>query len=297
MVAVTIETQETMAFTSEELKDMEELRRRVKSWDTSHLPTDFVQRHMYSDDSSLWRYLRAREFKIDKAEEMFKYSVNWKHQVGVDALLDEFRGNRSEVAAIKRATTIRAKQAESMFGGGILHGVKSKSGAHVVVERLGKVDFAGLSRSNDMVELYTLAYTVYLEESWREIRKLGGKHQALMLIDMKGLGLSALRHVSLVKKIAKIGPQSYPEIMKTVVILNAPSVLTHFWTFIAPVLPPNTKSKVHIPSKSQVKPLLDQLIDGGSDRLPTFLGGKSSGESICPAEPVSKVSKLSKSAK
>ena len=295
MVAVAaVETPETAEFTSEERVQMEELRRRLKSWDLSHLPSDFVQKHLYTDDSSMWRYLRAREFQLDKAEEMLKYSITWKHEVGVDALLDEFRGDGVEKAAIKRATTLRAKQAEAMFGGGILHGVKSKTGAHVVVERMGKVDFTGLSKSNDMVELYTLAYTVYLEESWREIRKLGGKHQALMVIDMKGLGLSALRHVSLVKRIAKIGPQSYPEIMKTVVVLNAPSVISHFWHFMGPILPPNTRSKVHIPSKSQVKPLLDELIEGGFARLPKFLGGELTGESICPAEPVSKVLKQHK---
>lgn len=294
MVAVTTQTRDESGFTAEELQHMQELRRRIHAWDTSHLPSDFVKRHDYTDDSSMWRYLRAREFKMDKAEEMFKYSVTWKHEVNVDALVEEFRGNGTEKAAIKRATTLRAKQAESMFGGGILHGVKSKTGAHVVVERLGKVDYAGLSKSNDMVELYTLAYTVYLEESWREIRKLGGKQQALMVVDMKGLGMSALRHMSLVKKIAKIGPQSYPEIMKTVVILNAPSVISHFWHFMGPILPPNTKSKVHIPSKAQVKPLLDELIEGGSSRLPAFLGGEGSGEGICPAEPVSKVLKRQK---
>ena len=230
---------------------------------------------------------------MDKAEEMFKFALTWKHEVGIDALLEEFRGNKEEQAAVKRAMTARAKQAERIFGGGIVAGVKARTGAPLVVERMGKVDFAGLSKSSDMVELYKLAYTVYLEECWREVRKLGGKQQALMVIDMKGLGLSAVRYVQLVKSVAKIGPQSYAEIFKTVVILNAPSIISHFWHFIGPILPAHTKHKVKIPTKSHAMPLLEELIEGGTANLPTFLGGEQSGETICPAERVAAVMKQS----
>lgn len=278
-------------FTAEEAEKMEALRGRIASWDKSHFPKTFLDQHLYTDDSSMWRFLRAREFKLDKAEEMFKFALAWKHDIGIDALVEEFRGDGAEAAAVKRAMTARAKQAERVFGGGVLQGVKSATGAPVVVERLGKVDFAGLSRSKEMVELYKLAYTVYLEESWRGVRELGGKSQALMVIDMKGLGLSALMHVGLVKNIAKIGPQSYAEIFRTVVILNAPAIVSQFWKFIGPILPAHTKQKVRIPAKAAAMPLLDELIEGGRAKLPTFLGGEHSGESICPAEPVASVLK------
>jgi hypothetical protein len=91
-----------------------------------------------------------------------------------------------------------------------------------MVERLGMVDVGGLSKAEPCLAAVKKSYVHYIETAWRTVRAKGGKTQAVMVIDMKGLNMSILRHLSTLKELSKIATHNYPEIAGTIFLVNPP---------------------------------------------------------------------------
>ena len=122
--------------------------------------------------------------------------------------------------------TPRHALARTIFYGGY-SGV-ARDGSPVFVERLGKADLAGVNREGEPVlELVMLAYIQYLESCFRTVRHVSAQRGALtkvlIVVDAGGVSLSTVRHISVIKAIAKIGPANYPETTRKVYIVNAPA--------------------------------------------------------------------------
>ena len=173
----------------------------------------------------------------------------------------------------------RAALGERVYYGGVLNGVRAKHGrGPVMCERLGKVDLAGLSTDEELMELCVQSYCVYLEEAWRASRRCAEddpKAQAIIIVDLDGLGygLTILWYVSLVKRITAIGPPYYPEITRRVYIVRAPSAFQAIWAAVSVFLPQRTLDKVNVLGFSDYLDVLADEVEGGIEALPDFLGG------------------------
>ena len=75
----------------------------------------------------------------------------------------------------------------------------------------------------------------------------------------------------MIKSVAKVGTSYYPEIMKRVLIVNAPWVAAMAWKALAPFLPEQTRKKVSIYSKNFLPQILEEI---DASELPAYLGGK-----------------------
>ena len=246
-------------FDDEEQKAILELRQRLlpKYKDDEWFST-------YLDDSTLWRYLVAREMDIEKAEEMFVSSTDWKREQKLRQRKQEYLEQKTRWSRIARR----------VFYGGIAPShVQTKNGGPVAFERLGQIDLGGMYRHEDEFQHALYGYMLYLEDCWNSVRAHPGtKQQALIINDATGISLSFLWYVKTFKRIVDIGPANYPEVTYKVIIVNAPSAVTAIWTVVSAFLPTRTKEKVMILGSDYMETVCSELKNGRDD-LPDYLGG------------------------
>ena len=98
------------------------------------------------------------------------------------------------------------------------------------------------------------------------------------------------------KLVARAGTANFPELTDKVFIVNAPWAAVKGWKVISPMLPPDTRDKVHILGAGAFLPRLLQYCDLA--QLPSFLGGGGSdrggvdvkpGDSAMGVRPANKV--------
>ena len=193
----------------------------------------------FLDDTTLWRYLVAREFDMDKTKAMFVDSMQWKKTIALHQLLEEY----------KQQQVTWSRISQRVFYAGLLpvH-VENSRGGPVAIERLGMLDLGGLYRHTEECDYAINGYCTYLESIWQRLhaRHQGTKTQALIIGDCTGLSLGFLWYINTFKKIIDIGPKNYPEATYKVIMVNAPSAVTAIWTVVSAFLPARTKEKVQI---------------------------------------------------
>ena len=225
----------------------------------------------HCDDFTLLRFAQARPAGLDQAMDMYRDTMAWRVKVQTNRVFADLHP--------LAASSPDHQLARLVFYAGY-SGV-ARDGAPVFVDRLGKCDLAGIGSDPAVLDVMIAAYIQHLETIFRLTRALsaakGELVKAYMVIDAAGVSLSTLRHISVVKLIAKIGPAHFPETTRRVMIVNAPSVLTVIWSAISPLLPAHTRAKVHILGKDS-GPAVDEHID--ASQLPPFLGGTGDGSGI-----------------
>ena len=228
----------------------------------------------YLDDSTLWRYLVARDMDVEKAQEMFISSTDWKRE-------QKLRQRKTEYIEQK---TRWSRIARRVFYGGIAPShVQTKTGGPVAFERLGKIDLGGMYRHEEEFQNALIGYMLYLEDCWNSVRAHPGtKQQALIVNDATGLSLSFMWYVKTFKRIVDIGPANYPEVTYKVIIVNAPAAVTAIWAVVSAFLPARTKEKVVILGSDYMEVVCNEL-KNGKDDLPDYLGGPVHyGEKVLP---------------
>lgn len=143
-------------FTPGELQSISELRARLS--DVSEAEGNSIGKTYLAEDSTVWRYVLAKSQDPDplgEAEAMFRRSVQWREDIGLAALCEEWAGafssqrnadtDTDNVAETphREWSSARARMGMACFYGGIMKEV-STSGGPVLVERLGRVDLPGL---------------------------------------------------------------------------------------------------------------------------------------------------------
>mmetsp|Transcript_17376 Transcript_17376/g.51399 ORF Transcript_17376/g.51399 Transcript_17376/m.51399 type:complete len:323 (-) Transcript_17376:158-1126(-) len=269
------------AFTSSEIANVAELRRAV-----SDLADHPIAGPYLKDDGVMWRYFtaksteRTKDAQLQEAETMFRESTQWKVDVDVAGTMLLWEASDTFSLASK---TEEARLGDRHFYGGICG--LATSGGPFMVERLGKVDIGGLSHDEACLAAVKKSYIHYIESAWRMVRAKGGKTQAVMVIDMQGLGMSILRHLSTLKEMSKIASGNYPEITRTIFLVNPPWGFQTIWKAVSSILPPKTRDKITMLSDDVVD-VLSKHIEGGKSNLPDFLGGDNCSHNICSALPV-----------
>ena len=218
----------------------------------------------YLDDSTLWRYLVARDMNIEQAEAMFVSSTDWKRAQKLRIKKQEYVAQQTRESRIARRV---------FYGGVAPQHVKTKSGGPVAFERLGKIDLGGMYKNETEFQQALCGYMLYLEDCWTAVRAHPNtKQQALIVNDATGLSLSFLWYVSTFKRIVDIGPANYPEVTYKVIIVNAPAAVTAIWAVVSAFLPANTKAKVMILGSDFMETVENELMNGRQD-VPDWLGG------------------------
>eukprot|EP00035_Acanthoeca_spectabilis_P039578 m.63551 g.63551 ORF g.63551 m.63551 type:complete len:320 (+) comp9663_c0_seq4:482-1441(+) len=268
-------------FTSSELADISDLRALLSDLADHPIASQYLK-----DDSTLWRYFgakateRTKDAQLKEAEAMFRESTQWK----LDANVAETMLLWEETENFElRPKTEEAKLGDSHFYGGICG--LATSGGPFMVERLGQVDVGGLSKDEKCLAAVKKSYIHYIETAWRTVRAKGGKTQAIMVIDMQGLGMSVLRYIATLKEMSKIATHNYPEIASSIYLVNPPWGFQTIWKAVQSILPPRTREKITVLDGEFIETLAKH-IEGGKAKLPDFLGGHNVNHGICAALPV-----------
>ncbi|XP_075977653.1 real-time isoform X3 [Anticarsia gemmatalis] len=221
-----------------------------------------LQKGKVPSDTTLLRFLRARDFNVEKAREMLSQSLLWRKKHQVDRILSEYE------------TPDVVKQ---YFPGGWHH--HDKDGRPLYILRLGQMDVKGLLKSIGEDGLLKLTLHVceeglkLLEEATRSSEH--AIQSWCLLVDLDGLNMRHLWRpgVRALLRIIQIVEANYPETMGRVLIVRAPRVFPILWTIVSTFIDENTRSKfLFYGGKDYLQPggLLDYI---PKDLIPDFLGG------------------------
>lgn len=221
-----------------------------------------LQKGKVPSDTTLLRFLRARDFHVEKSREMLSQSLLWRKKHQVDRILSEYQ------------TPDVVKQ---YFPGGWHH--HDKDGRPLYILRLGQMDVKGLLKSIGEDGLLKLTLHVceeglkLLEEATQQCPH--AVQSWCLLVDLDGLNMRHLWRpgVRALLRIIQVVEANYPETMARVLIVRAPRVFPILWTIVSTFIDENTRSKfLFYGGKDylQAGGLLDYL---PKDLIPDFLGG------------------------
>lgn len=246
-----------------EEKSVHELRQKLLDKDL--LP----ERH--DDYHTLLRFLKARDFNLEKTTRMWAEMLNWRKEFGTDTILEDYEFSELE-------------EVLQHYPQGY-HGV-DKEGRPVYIERLGKAHPSRLMRITS-IDRYLKYHVQEFERAFCEkfpACSIAAKRQicsTTTILDVQGLGLKNFTPsaASILGAMAKVDNNYYPETLHRMFVVNAGSTFKKYlWPAAQKFLDAKTIAKIHVLEPKSLGKLLE-VID--PSQLPDFLGGSCTCEVGC----------------
>ncbi|XP_021733323.1 patellin-3-like [Chenopodium quinoa] len=208
-------------------------------------------------DTILWKFLRARDFKVVEAFAMIKSTIKWRKEFKIDELLEEDLGDDLEKAVF-------------------MHGF-SKEGHPVCYNVYGAFQNKELYQktfSDEEKRQKFLKWRIqFLEKSIRKLNfSHGGISTMVQVNDLKnspGPGKWELRQAT--KQALQLLQDNYPEFVAKQVFINVPWWYVAVNKMISPFLTPRTKSKFVVAGPSKSAETLFSYI--APEQVPVQYGG------------------------
>ncbi|XP_078599497.1 SEC14-like protein 2 isoform X2 [Branchiostoma floridae x Branchiostoma japonicum] len=219
---------------------------------------DVVRPHM--DDQYLSRWLRARRYKIDKAEQMYRDHLTYRKKMDVDNLKKNFK--MPEVL-------------DKFFPAGGFCG-EDREGGLVFYQVFGRLDVPGMMRSVKILDVikFQICMLEMVEDTLTAHAAKTGKQTFGMTVvyDLYNFGMQHLSKpvAEAFVQFLKMFEANYPEILKKVIVVEAPSVFPIAFSIVKPFLSEDTRNKVFV-CGSNWKEVLAQHI--APDQIPVHYGG------------------------
>ncbi|XP_072034353.1 SEC14-like protein 2 [Amphiura filiformis] len=226
------------------------------------------------DDYCLLRFLRAREFDLQKSEYMFRQDIEWRAKTKIDTLVDDYKA--PEVC-------------EKYWAGGVLDGYDKEQGP-IWILPAGTIDPKGLLYSCKTRDILTFLYM--------QITKLVRNNETrckqacpridwgtTVIFDAEGIGLRHLwkPFIDVVTEILSTGELHYPETGKRIFIIKAPAIFPVAFSLCKPFLKEHTKEKIKVLGGNWKEVVLEHI---DADVLPVHWGGTKTdpdGDPKCPS--------------
>ncbi|KAL6477109.1 hypothetical protein MHYP_G00156080 [Metynnis hypsauchen] len=213
-------------------------------------------------DQHVLRFLRSRDFILEKAREALCQTLTWRKQHQVDFLLDTWQC---------------PQLLHDYYTGGWHH--HDKDGRPLYILRLGQMDTKGLVRALGEESLLRHVLSIN-EEGLRhceENTNIFGRPISCWtcLVDLEGLNMRHLWRpgIKALLRIIEVVEANYPETLGRLLIVRAPRVFPVLWTLISPFIDENTRKKFLIYAGNDYQGsggLVDYI---SRDFIPDFLGG------------------------
>ncbi|XP_062037954.1 SEC14-like protein 4 isoform X1 [Lepus europaeus] len=211
-----------------------------------------------SDDDFLLRWLRARNFDLQKSQDMLRKHVEFRKQQDLDNIL-----------------TWQPLEVVQLYDSGGLCGYDYE-GCPVWFDIIGTLDPKGLLLSaskQELVRKRIKACELLRRECERQSQKLGRKiEMVLMVFDMEGLGLRHLWKpaVEVYQQFFAILDANYPETLKNLIVIRAPRLFPVAFNLVKSFMSEDTRRKMVILGDNW-KQELHKFIS--PDQLPAVFGG------------------------
>lgn len=222
---------------------------------------DVTQPH--HDDYFLIRWMKARAFDLNKAEDMLRANLSWRQKYKIDTILEDYKP--PEVLT-------------KYFPGGLAG--CDKEGCPIWITPSGGLDMKGLTLSAKRSDI--IMYNIFrVEETCKrlqELEKKTGKHigKVIIIDDFEGFTMKKLFQpgMDLLLKILAIVEANYPELLRVCYVVNAPRWWSLVFNICKPFLSEDTKNKMYILGSDWKEKILQEV---DPDQLPEAWGGSISG--------------------
>ncbi|XP_033627184.1 SEC14-like protein 2 isoform X1 [Asterias rubens] len=219
------------------------------------------------DDHMLLRFLRARSFNLKTTEVLFRKDLKWKNQMQTSSLSIE---NSPEVL-------------RKYWPGGCCG--FDKEGSPVWIDPFGKCDLRGLLYSSKASDIFKHNVAI-LESLYQKMQQQSHKLEShvegiIYIADMEGFGLHHLWKpgVDVVNRNVALFEQHYPETLKKIFVINAPTIFPIAYSLVKPFLQENTRKKISVLGSNWKETLLKHI---DANELPLHWGGEARGQAGDP---------------
>jgi len=270
----------------EELERLRTFRRRVMDCDTHPA---CIERMLSCQPQTLLRFLRGRDGDLDKAEAMFRASLNWRCSFQVDQKVRAWQQELTEGKSPKARVVLRYG-----FDG---QPCLDQYGVPVWLMRLGAGDPAGLVRELGE-EAVLIERLSKMEAMHAELRKAMFRNSTLIRGCVQVIDVGDYREqgipnwwsrmfdgFKLGRDSFRIFEANYPETTRKIFFVRMGQVTHSIYKLALPIIPPRTKQKMRFfgaKAESWRQELQDELLAG--EVLPPFLRTNTS-EAFAAATP------------
>jgi len=180
------------------------------------------------EDQVLIRFLRARNYDIGNAESMIRNAIQWRKDMDIENFIkwDFPKYYNDDI-------------------GYSFHG-KDREGAPILWIPVGKWNGKNLVENGEGENLLRWGF-VMMERGLKASSETNSQGQ--VVVDLEGLSYSQVSHVASLKLFyqgCQRVEQCYPELIKSVTIINAPWVFTIGFNFIKGIITRKTMAKLQI---------------------------------------------------
>lgn len=213
-------------------------------------------------DHFLLRWLRAREFDINKAEYMLRQNQIWRRENNIDSVLETYQW---------------PQVLKTYFPGGMCN--HDRSGRPVWIMRFGNADYKGMLECVPKEEMFKVCY-YQIEQMFADMRrqsKMQGKNveTVTILCDYDNFSLNqvySFKAIEFLREMAAQYEANYPEMLERCFFINTPSFFPIFWKIFRTFLSEKTATKVEVFPRDVWKSALVKYVD--PSQLPVHWGGE-----------------------
>eukprot|EP01025_Chloroclados_australasicus_P002455 TRINITY_DN1055_c0_g1_i2.p1 TRINITY_DN1055_c0_g1~~TRINITY_DN1055_c0_g1_i2.p1 ORF type:complete len:492 (-),score=36.16 TRINITY_DN1055_c0_g1_i2:370-1845(-) len=212
----------------------------------------------------LLRFLRGRDYDVEKATEMVKNHIQWRYEYGTDTIIEDFDfKERNQFLAVYPQGYHKT----------------DKQGRPIYIQHLGCIDLKKITQVTTvdrMIRFHVQEWERCIKTIFPACSRKAGRRidQMFAIMDVQGVGLHMLSADvrRTLQEITKIDQDNYPESLGKVFIINAPIIFKAVWKFIHPLLNPRTRGKIELYGQNYKQALLEHV---DIDSIPQYLGGNS----------------------
>ncbi|CAL8144987.1 unnamed protein product [Orchesella dallaii] len=182
------------------------------------------------DDGVLIRFLRARDYNVNIAEQMLRSAVQWRKEMDLD---------NYSLKKWNFPTHFYSALEYRFFG-------RDYEGAPISWLFIGTWALKQMVENEDMEQLRRYFYSI-LEQGLQQT--IDCNSPLTVVAELEGLSYTQATHMSSLKFIYalfQIFEQCYPETLKSMLIINAPWIFPFCFNFIKGVMVQRTLAKVKI---------------------------------------------------
>ncbi|KAG8183827.1 hypothetical protein JTE90_025711 [Oedothorax gibbosus] len=216
---------------------------------------------MLEDDSLFHRFMKARDFNLNDALEMFRNHLMYRKEYQIDTIVTDYK-----------TPEVMEKYAPVTLLG------YDKEGDSVKYLDLGRCDARGFIHSAKKMDLIKFNLQMHERDiiTQRERSKKLGIHarKIVFIINFDELTLANATYkkgIDMLILAAKIMQANYPETIKHMFIIHVSVYFSFLYSFFKPFFAPALQSKVEVFESDGYQEALLKIID--ADVIPAFLGG------------------------